>query len=344
MSRDSSYDIPTSIHAALVESVKQVSRSHEFGKDIWFRFCHAHAPFNAQHRSVSWDPQNYSVGFLGDFLQHVSQFCLDEAAVSEFSTRKCRKVDRGPGFSRPAAVKEVDKLWIVVGESVLFGAPPSLREQCREVSLRSDYVHHSGTAVAMLLGCLSSGIVQERLRIRLSESFSMGCIHFEGAWCQFPRSSDQAAYHGRLDNLNNVLRAFGVDAKATRRSLGYGVRSNLHPRLRHFVGVGGGSHAEHPCFHISPDTFLDFMVSCRTKVLHDRLLVQMLHRARAGEVNGIETWYAKRNSCVLRDVLHHYDEPGASSLCLVLSPSGVALQPPTSCERREPDDIFCLRA
>ena len=343
MSRASFQDIPTAIHAALVVSVKAVTRSDEFGKDTWFRFCHENAPTNLQHQSVSRDPEKYSVGFLGDFLRHVAKQCTDDAAISEFCTRKRRKVDRGAGFVVPAVVKEVDKLWIVVGESVLFGAS-GLAEQCREVSLPSEYVHHSGTAVAILLGCLSSGIVEQRLRIRLSESFTLGCLHFEGGWKQFPRSSDQAAYHGRLDNLNNVLRAFGVDAKATRRSLGYGVRSNLHPRLRHFVGVGGGSHAEHPCFHISPDTFLDFMVSCRTKVLHDRLLVQMLHKARAGEVNGIETWYAKRNSCVLRDVLHHYDEPGASSLCLVLSPSGVALQPPTSCERREPDDIFCLRA
>ena len=166
----------------------------------------------------------------------------------------------------------------------------------------------------------------------------MGCIHFEGGWKQFPRSSDQAAFHGRLDNLNNVLRAFGVDARATRSSLGHAVRSNLHPRLRHFVGVGVGGNADRPCFHISPDRFLDCIR--RTKVLHDGLLVEMLHSARAGVSNGIQTWSAERNSCVLHDVLRYYDKRGSSTLCLVLSPSGVSLVPPSSYERREPEDIF----
>lgn len=339
MSSASSYDPLPAIQAALVVAVKEVEKAHDFGKDVWFDFCHNKAPKNDRYQSVSRDPATYSVGFLGDFLQHVSKVCKDEDSIREFSTRKYRKVDRGPGFGGLAAVKEVDRLWIVVGESVLSGAS-GLAVQHREVALVSDYVYHSGVAVAMLLGCLGSGIVQQRLRIRLSDSYTIGCIHFEGGLWQFPRTSDQGAYHGRLDNLNNVLRAFGVDAKATRSSLGRAVRSNLHPKLTHFVGVGAGSYGDLPCFHISPDRFLNVLSSRGTKALHDGLLVKMLHDARTGVNNGIEAWYAPRDRCVLSDVLRYYGEDRPSTLCLVLSPEGVPLQPSPACEARALDDIF----
>ena len=153
-----------------------------------------------------------------------------------------------------------------------------------------------------------------------------------------PRSPDQGAFHGRLENLNNVFRAFGVDAKATRSSMGLNVRSTLHPQLRHFVGVGVGGNAEVPCFHISPNKFLK--ATRHKKILHDGLLVEMLHHATAGVSNGIQTWSAERGSCVLQDVLRYYDKPGSSTLCLVLSPTGVVLVPSSSRERREPGDIF----
>lgn len=344
MSRGFSHDIPTAIHKALVLSVKEVNRSHDFGKDTWFRFCHDFAPMNGQHSSVSWDPATYSIAFLGDFLQYVSEACQEYTVIREFSTRKRQKVDRGPGYVIPAGVREVDHLWIVVGESVLHGVHSSLlADQCREVSLPSQYVFHSGTSVAMLLGCLTSGLAEQCLGIKLSESYTIGCIHFEGGWEHFPFSSNQAAFHGRLDNINNVLRAFGVDAKATRSSLGHSVRSNLHPRLLHFVGVGVAGKGDQPCFHISPNPFLDFMSDRRTKVLHDSLFVAMLHAARCGAFNGIETWYADRRSCVLSDVVRYYRDPSKSStLCLVLSPSGVPLQPAASFSRRDPKDIFCF--
>ena len=48
----------------------------------------------------------------------------------------------------------MENLWIVVGESVLHGAR-SLSCKCREVALPSDLVHHSGVAVATLLGYTS---------------------------------------------------------------------------------------------------------------------------------------------------------------------------------------------
>ena len=342
MSRVFYHHIPTAIHKALVLSVKEVESSHEFGKDTWFRFCHLFAPKNGQHFSVSWDPATYSIAFLGDFLRYVSEACQDDTVIREFNSRKRQKVDRGPGYVIPPGVREVDNLWIVVGESVLHGVSSSLlMDHCREVSLQSNYVHHSGSSVAMLLGCLTSGLVEQCVGIKLSKSYTISCIHFEGGLEDFPSSSNQAAFHGRLDNINNVLRAFGVDAKATSSALGYSVRSNLHPRLLHFVGVGVAGKGDQPCFHISPNPFLNTMCARGTKVLHDRLLVEMLHGATCGSFNGIETWYADRRSCVLSDVVRHYRDPSQSSaLCLVLSPSGVPLQPAASSSRRDLNNIF----
>ena len=107
------------------------------------------------------------------------------------------------------------------------------------------------------------------------------------------------------------------------------------------MGVGVAGKGDQPCFHISPNPFLNFMCARGTKVLHDRLFVAMLHGARCGSFNGIETWYADRRSCVLSDVVRHYRDPSQSStLCLVLSPSGVPLQPAASSSRRNPKDIF----
>ena len=82
------------VHSALVVSVKQVVRAHEFAKDAWFNYCHSYAPIDAQHNTVTKDPARYSVAFLGDFLQHASTVCKDEAAIEEFTSRKVAKVER----------------------------------------------------------------------------------------------------------------------------------------------------------------------------------------------------------------------------------------------------------
>ena len=45
---------------ALVKSVKEVCRSHDFGKDLWFNYCHEHAPGDGTHASVVKDPARSS--------------------------------------------------------------------------------------------------------------------------------------------------------------------------------------------------------------------------------------------------------------------------------------------
>ena len=181
----------------------------------------------------------------------------------------------------------------------------------------------------------------QRLRLNLSPTFKFGCIHFEGKFIDFPRTSNQPAFHDRIDNINNCVRSWGVDAKATRDTLGHSLRSNLHPRLEHFVGVGVGGQGNMPCFHLDPDSFLQYLVSWNTKVLYDGLLVQELYNATQGERNGISTWHAERGRCVLSDVLRFYCQDSPTTLVLVLSPSGEIMMPSSSFERRDAADIWC---
>ena len=181
----------------------------------------------------------------------------------------------------------------------------------------------------------------QRLRLNLSPTFKFACIHFEGKFTDFPCTSNQLAYHNRIDNLNNCLRSWGVDAKATRDTLGHRLRSNLHPSLQHFVGVGVGGQGVMPCFHLDPDSFLEYLVNWNTKVLYDGLLVQELFAATQGQDNGISTWYAERHRCVLSDVLRYYGQDSPTTLVLVLSPFGELMTPPSSFERRDVADIWC---
>ena len=330
------------VYNELAITVKAVVRGHAFTKDAWLNFCHENAPGDVEYGNATLDPYAYSAAFLGDFLQYVSVLCKDEDAIEQFTYRKAakvRRVVRDVSSFPDSAVREVENVWIVVGESVLYGAN-ALACQCEEVRLPSDLVHHSGVAVAMLLGCISSGVVSHRLRIRLADSYHFGCLHFEGKFSAWPLSRTQLAYHDRIDNLNHVLRAWGVDAKATRQALGLPVRSNLHPRLQHFVGVGVGGRGKMPCFHIDPDRLISSLVKRGQMALYDGLMVQELYEARHGRKNGIETWSAQRDSCVLSDVLQYYNLDISTTLVLVLSPGGILLEPPSGTERKQPGDIW----
>ena len=331
------------IHSGLVKAVKNVVSSHEFGKDIWFNYIHQWAPPHPEHNTVSRDPANYNVTFLGDFLQCVSRKCEDETAIQEFTSRKVRKVERVTHSVASFTEAYVENLWIVVGDGVLHGAThlaPWVAHQCREVALPSNLVHHSGGAVSMLLTCISAGIVEPRLRIKLASEYKLGCIHFEGKFYQFPSSPDQKACRSRIDNLNNTVRAFGVDAKATRNVMGQVVRSNLHPRLQHFVGIGVGASDHMPCFHLDLGAFLHSLTQSAKKVLFEGRLVEALYAATIGEHNGITTWFANPGECTVSDILRWCDQDNPNTLVLVLTPSGTVLEPPSSYDRTEPSNIW----
>ena len=331
------------VHSGLVKAVKDVVKSHDFGKDMWFNYIHEWAPPEPEHNTVSRDPAKYDVTFLGDFLQCVSRKCKDATAIQAFTSRKARKVERVVHDADSFTEKYVESLWIVVGGSVLHGAghvPWRLAHQCREVALPTTLVHHSGNAVSMLLACISAGIVEQRLRIKLASAYKFGCIHFESEFYSFPSSPDQKACRSRLDNLNHTMRAWGVDAKATRNAMGQVVRSNLHPRLQHFVGIGVGASNHTPCFHLDPEAFLQSLTQSRKNVLFDGRFVEALYAATIGEHNGITTWFANPGECTVSDILRWCDQDNPNTLVLVLTPSGTVLEPPSSYDRTEPSNIW----
>ena len=335
--------VSKAVHSGLVKAVKDVEKSHEFGKDMWFNYIHEWAPPEPGRNTISRDPAKYDVRFLGDFLQCVSRKCRDATAIQAFTSRKARKVERVVHGVDSFTETYVENLWIVVGESVLHGArhvPPGLAHQCREVALPSTLVHHSGSAVSMLLTCVSAGIVEQRLRIKLASAYKFGCIHFEGKFNKFPSSPDQKPFRSRVDNLNNTVRAWGVDAKATRDAMGQVVRSNLHPRLQHFVGIGAGASNNMPCFHLDPEAFLQSLAQSRKKALFDGRFVEALYAATIGEHNGITTWFANPGECTVSDILRWYDQDNPNTLVLVLTPSGTVLDPPSSYDRTEPSNIW----
>ena len=149
------FSIGQKVNAAFVIAVKEVMRAHTFLQDVWYNYCHEHAPADFQYNTVTRDPARYSVGFLGDFLQHVANKCQDEDALQEFSRRKHMKVDRlqrHVSSFQDDTVRHIDSLWFVVGESVLHGTS-NMACSCVEVALPSDLMHHSGSAVATLIGC-----------------------------------------------------------------------------------------------------------------------------------------------------------------------------------------------
>ena len=88
--------IEKEVHSALVSCVKEVQRANRYSEDVWFNYCHVHAPAVGAYNYISKDPARYSHIFLGDFLQHISKKCKDEDAIQEFSCRKFVKVERFP--------------------------------------------------------------------------------------------------------------------------------------------------------------------------------------------------------------------------------------------------------
>ena len=333
--------IHDAIKASLVLSVKAVEKSCGFGNDLWFDYVNAFSHKEDGFASVTRDPARYSAAFLGDFLQYAGQKCKDSEAVASFISRKRLKVERPSRTAESFRTRDstpVEAVWIVVGEEVLGGA--ALACPCREVALPSEVIHHSGVAVAMVLSSIASGLVTRRLGVTLKHPLQYGCIHFEGKFVQWPKKHDQKACHDRIDNLNHSFRAFGVDGRATRSVSGGTVRSNLHPGLTHFVGVGVTTGGTRPCFQIEPNQYLKHLAMEQKNVLYDGSMVEHLVQARRGYPNGISTWDAKQGSCVVTDVLQYHNLNDSSTLVLVLSPRGVLLEIPCTFERADPQDIW----
>ena len=329
-------EVATAVHAGMVLAVKRVCGSHVFANDVWLNYTHAHAPLEWGQERITLDPQKYSAGFLGDFLQYVAGRSQDATCIDAFLQRPVAKVPR-IAKSAMTQVPTIDFVWIVVGDEVL--QPPAWL-QFQRVALSSSYVHHSGVAVGMLLNCVYNGILERTLGVKLSQRVKYGCVHCEGKFAEFPKQQFQSAHLSRIDNVNSCFRAWGVDARATSIAMQQAVRSNLHPDLEHFLAVGVNRHGSTPCFHIEPEGFLQSLMIQKKKVLHDGLLVEQLFWAQRGYDNGISTWYHAGLSSALLETLKFYGADKPRTLVLVLSPEGVPLKNDTAHLRLQPDDIW----
>ena len=213
-----------------------------------------------------------------------------------------------------------------MGEDVLF-AKNFNKDFVRKVALPMEFVVHSGVAVSMLMGALQSGLVSSILGVGIASNPQLYCVHFEGGFKNFPQTTDAASAHQfRFDNLNHVLRSFGVDSGATARAMNEKVRSILDRRLVKFIGVGTGNSGR-PCFSIDIQRYVRYMCERNRKVMVDANLMLAVHASRNGEWNGIETWWQPNHPRILEDLLRHYRLFDGSCLVLVLSPAGEKLTP-----------------
>ena len=177
------------------------------------------------------------------------------------------------------------------------------------------------------------------LNVNILKEAHFSCLHCEGKFTELLHKETQSPYIGRVDNINNCFRAWGVDAKATTATMNSAVRSNIHPGLQHFVAVGATKRGYRQCFHIDPGVYLPYLAQWQRKVLHDALLVEELCRAQEGVKNGITLWSQRATPTAIADILKHYDVHKPQSLVLVLSPNGALLTRGTSYARGSPNDI-----
>ena len=323
-----------SLHGIYVETVKSIQKlTHDsnfsMGHHLWVEFLNKNVPQGRTYAEPTKNPEEYNVCFLGDFLHHVGYQCKDDASMIEVSSRlqeqKRRKV-RGEEVLGLYSKIVYEKVCIVVGEDVLF-SKNFRKDFVRKVALPMEFVVHSGVAVSMLMGALQSSLVSSILGVGIASNPQLYCVHFEGGFRNFPQTNDAASAHQfRFDNLNHVLRSFGVDSGATARAMNEKVRSILDQRLVKFIGIGTGNPGR-PCFCIDIQRYVKYMCERNRKVMVDANLMLAVHASRNGEWNGIDTWWQPSHRRILEDLLRHYRLFDGSCLVLVLSPAGERLTP-----------------
>ena len=333
-----------SLHKILIKAVKDVRAVNPYTDDLWISFCYDWNPERAgSGRNFSLDPARYQISFLSDFLAHASRECQNDASYFKFDSRPSKKCRSEPVWKQMRLTEianPIASIWICVGQGELDGSSGSHgRFHAARVALPSTYVCHSGAAVAMFLQCVDSGLLTQLLGFATTPNFSLGCIHMEGKFRCFPRLTDKP-HVNRMENMNNVLRSFGVDARASQQFLGVGTGRFLDPRLQHFVVVGCGSGVEMPCFHIEPDAFIAHLTRMETRVLVDEIFKNQV--ACGSFRNGVSLWSSAKGSDVVHDVLDFYGHDRQDTLVVHLHPDGVLLSP-DAVYRREPLDILVPR-
>ena len=328
----------------ILRAVRDTQKIDSFTDDIWISYCKDWNPEGLEsNKCVSLNPARYCNSFLNDFLRHVSVVVQSDEARLAFTQKNSRKSRPPPICStmllRKPGNREVRHLVICVGQGELTRADSSDNVfSSISVALPSGYVTHSGAAVAMLVHSLESGLFEQTVGIKLAADLKLSCIHFEGKFTSLP-SPGQPVHVNRIDNINNVLRAFGVDAGASSSYMGIELPTGvLDPRLTHFVAAGCGLGAQVPYFHIEPRALIQHMTRCHRRVLVDQLLLQQIVDCNVVD-NGVSTWWDRGGLAILPRLLTYYELDKADTLVVHLHPDGLLLSSKKHC-RMEPRDIM----
>ena len=148
-------------HASLVAAVQGVKGSHKYMADAWINFTHEHSHLEEGFNRITLDPWKFSSAFLLDFLQHAKVRNEDTRAIQDFLARPVAKKQRTT-YSNAPACREINQVWVVVGDDMLHGKKDF---KCEHVALPSNFVHHSGSAVSMLINCMNDRIVDKCLKV-----------------------------------------------------------------------------------------------------------------------------------------------------------------------------------
>ena len=265
----------------LLKAVCETKKIDSFTDDLWISYCKDWNPEGlASERCVTLDPAKYRNSFLNDFLRHCSDVVQSDHARTAFTQRTSVKLRPAPICGRmllQQADREIRHVVICVGQGELTTSARNDNVfRSFAVALPSAHVTHSGTAVAMLLESFGSGLFEQTVGAKLATDLTFSCVHFEGKFKALP-SRNEGVHVNRIDNINNVLRAFGVDAGASSAHMGsQAPKGVLDPRLSHFIAAGCSPGVSAPYVHIEPRAFIQHLTLAGTKVLHDKLLVQQI--------------------------------------------------------------------
>ena len=316
------------IHAVLAQAVRDLQKVDEFMDDMWVTYCHNRndePEWNNGH--LSRDPARYSRCFLGKFLQHAAHHCHNSETYEEYLDRRSAKRRRLEPRYQELELRgvEVHRIWICVGQAELDEGRQSFGGNYHDVRVKlgSSSVVHSGTAVSMFVHCLDCGLFSLRLGCTLAPCVHLNCIHYEGKFDKYPRP-EESPHVNRMDNVNNVFRAFGVDAGSTKRIYGKYKGRFLDPRLEHFVAVGTGKFGQRPCFDIAPEEFIEHVTRRKTKVLQDTMFVEQVSN-KHGMANGINRWNLPISRDVVNEVVTYYEHNDPSTVVVHLDPGGTPL-------------------
>ena len=169
-------------------------------------------------------------------------------------------------------------------------------------------------------------------------------MHCESDFKDFPGHNEEA-HVNRWDNMNSVIRAFGVDGHNTRKKFCTDVRNLFDDRFTTFTACGTGSQwHKMPIFCFDVAEYLEELKNDRRMVLSDRKFKERVRMARNGEsCRSIHCWYQSKKLKTIMDMAT-WRKDRASTLYLVLSPNGNCIVPIARNQRRvNMEDIYkCL--